>query len=217
MTDNPDLKETITDELTEQIDVSSLLAGDGVSDQVDGASLGRTIGETVGAFAGRYVGRTAFDWLVSKLTFQNDDEGERSLLRRIGGAFVVALGRTLSRPQFRDSIESALREHVEQREEALAEAKESAEEAATDTKEDVEGESGEDASIDASNLDADDIQAIREETYRDLLETMEYSELRSVAKEVGVKANLKHEEMVDAIVEEFNDSAKPDEEQTNTE
>ncbi|WP_227380729.1 hypothetical protein [Haladaptatus halobius] len=212
MTDNPDPKEAITNELTEQIDVGSLVTGDSVSDQVDGASLGRTIGETVGALAGRYLGRATSDWLVSKLSFQSNDEGERSLLRRIGGAFIVALGRTLSRPQFRDPLENRLREYVERREETLDEAKETAKEAATDAKEIMEGVSDEDSSTDASNLDADDIQTIREETYRDLLEKMEYSELQSIAKEVGVKANLSREELVDAIAEDFNDDSEEDKE-----
>ena len=37
---------------------------------------------------------------------------------------------------------------------------------------------------------------------------MEYSELQSIAKEVDVKANLGRDEMVDAIVEQFNDESE---------
>lgn len=48
-----------------RVDVGSLVAGDSVFEQVDGASLGRAVGEAVGAFAGRYLGRAVFDWLVS--------------------------------------------------------------------------------------------------------------------------------------------------------
>ncbi|WP_227380824.1 hypothetical protein [Haladaptatus halobius] len=217
MTDDPNPKEAIVDEVTEQVDVGSLVAGDSVSEQVDGASLGRAVGEAVGALAGRYLGRAAFDWLVSKLPFQHDDDGERSLLRRLISAFIVALRRTLSRPEFRNPIENTLREYIKRREKSLDEVKETAEEAATDAKEAVEDMSDENSSIDPSDLDANEIQAIREETYRDLLEKMEYSELQSIAKEVGVKANLEREELVDAIAEEFNDGSEADEERSNTE
>ncbi|GAA0222249.1 hypothetical protein ACFFQF_08090 [Haladaptatus pallidirubidus] len=237
MTDTPDPKEAVTDELTEQLDVSSLVAGDSVTEQVDGASLGRAFGEAVGALAGRQLGRVAVDRAASKVPFKSsDEEGDRSLLHRLGRALVVAVGRTLRQPQFREPIEDALRGYVEQREKALDDAKETAEEttekAAETVKEgaseasDTAQETAEEAvtetneaddeatsaasSIDASDLSADDVQTIREETYRDLLETMDYSELQSIAKEVGVKANLQRDEMVDAVVEEFNDGSETD-------
>lgn len=57
--------------------------------------------------------------------------------------------------------------------------------------------------VDASALDAEDVESIREETYRDLLETMDYSEIQSIAKDAGVKANQKREDMIDDIVENF--------------
>ncbi|WP_227375161.1 hypothetical protein [Haladaptatus halobius] len=235
MTEAPDPKEAVTDELTEQVDVSSLMTGDSVAEQVDGASLGRAFGEAVGAFAGRRLGRIAVDRVVSKLPFRSEDdhEGERSPLRRLASAFVVALGRTLRRPQFREPIEDALRGYVEEREEALDEAEKTAQQAAEEAAGTVEEAAGEaadtaeettegaateakEAAEDVTDagvgdLTADDVQAIKEETYRELLETMEYSELQSIAKEVGVKANLKREEILDAIVEEFNDGADEDE------
>lgn len=243
MTEAPDPKEAVADELTEQVDISSLMTGDSMAKQVDGSSLGRAFGEAVGALAGRQLGRIAVDRIVSKLPFQGDDESEYSLLRCLGNAFVVALGRTLSRPQFREPIENTLRDYVEGREEALDEAEETAQRAAeeaagtveetadeaTDTAEETtEGAATEakeaadevtDAAADASvdDLTSDDVQAIKEETYRELLETMEYSELQSIAKEVGVKANLKREEILDAIVEEFNDGSEADEDESDAE
>jgi hypothetical protein len=45
---------------------------------------------------------------------------------------------------------------------------------------------------------------LRKETYRELLEMMEYSKLQSIAKEAGVKANQEREEMIDAIVDQFD-------------
>ncbi|MCO8252294.1 hypothetical protein NKF26_00585 [Haladaptatus sp. AB618] len=235
MSDTPDPKEAITDELSDQVDVGSLVKGESVGDQVDGQSLGRSFGESVGALAGRKLGRVAAGQLLSKLPFQGSDDENPSLLGRLASAFVVALGKTLRKPQFRDPIESSLREYVEKREstETLDDAKETTEEVVESLGEgeDEDGESDEKESdekksdekesdekksdekesdeggTDAADVDLnpDDVQAIREETYRELLETMDYSELQSVAKEVDVKANLGRDEMVDAIVEQFND------------
>ncbi|WP_458207522.1 hypothetical protein [Haladaptatus sp. NG-SE-30] len=241
MSDTPDPKEAVADELTDQVDIGSLVSGDNVGEQVDGESLGRSFGEAVGALAGRQLGRHVVGRIGSKLPFQSDEDP--SLLRRLATAFVVAIGRTLSRPQFKEPIEDALRGYIEQREEAaqaLDEAKETAEEAAeeatemaeegadeasdtaeeaasdaeeaaAETEEAAEEATDDDSAIDASDLDPDDVQAIREETYRELLETMEYSELQSLAKEVGVKANLQRDELVDEIVEEFNDGSETSE------
>ncbi|KZN25081.1 hypothetical protein A4G99_00650 [Haladaptatus sp. R4] len=220
MSDTPDPKEAITDELSDQVDVGSLVKGESVGDQVDGESLGRSFGESVGALAGRKLGSLAAGRLRSKLPFRSGDDESQSLLGRLASAFVVALGKTLRKPQFRDPIESSLREYAEKREatETLDDAKETTEEVVeslgededegeeSDEKESDEKESDE-GGTDAADVDLnpDDVQAIREETYRELLETMDYSELQSVAKEVDVKANLGRDEMVDAIVEQFND------------
>ncbi len=243
MSDTPDPKEAITDELSDQVDVGSLVKGESVGDQVDGESLGRSFGESVGALAGRKLGRLVVGRLLSKLPLQGGDDENPSLLRRLASALAVALGKTLSQPKFRDPIESSLREYVENREaaETLDDAKETAEQVAetldeedeaeetteeesdegdveegsdeddTEDEEEAEGDA-EEGSTDASdvNLNPDDVQAIREETYRELLETMDYSELQSVAKEVGVKANLGRDDMVDAIVEQFNDDSESD-------
>lgn len=228
MTGTPDPKEAITDELSEQVDVGSLVTGESVGEQVDGESLGRSFGKSVGALAGRKLGRLAVGRLLSKLPFRDEGDGDPSLFRRLASAFVVALGRTLNQPQFRDPIEKTLREYVEKREaaETLDDAKETAEEAAEKASETVD--EGADGASDAADntdgteertdgpstddLNPDDVQAIREETYRDLLETMEYSELQSIAKEVDVKANLGQEEMVDAIVEQFDGESESDDE-----
>ena len=54
-------------------------------------------------------------------------------------------------------------------------------------------------------MSVDDLREMREETYRELLEVMSYNQLQSIAKEVGVRANLSEEEMTDRIVEAFSD------------
>jgi len=56
-----------------------------------------------------------------------------------------------------------------------------------------------------SEIPIDDLDDMREETYREMLEVMSYRDLQSVAKEVDVKANLSQEEMTDRIVEEFSE------------
>jgi hypothetical protein len=226
MSDTSDPKEVIKEELTEQVDVGSLVTGESVGDQVDGESLGRSFGESVGALAGRKLGRLAVGRLLSKLPFRDGGDGNPSFLRRLARSFVVALGKTLSQPQFRDPIEKTLREYVEKREAAgtLDDAKETAEEAAekasetaggdadeaSDSAENEDGAEEKTGGLSTNDLNPDDVQAIREETYRELLETMEYSELQSIAKEVDVKANLGRDDLVDAIVEQFNDESEQD-------
>lgn len=58
------------------------------------------------------------------------------------------------------------------------------------------------------DLSADEIQDLKKETYRELLESMSYRDLQSVAKDVGVKANLAQDEMTDRIVEEFSEEGE---------
>lgn len=52
-----------------------------------------------------------------------------------------------------------------------------------------------------TTLEAADLEGVRRDTLEDLLEVMSYRDLQSVAKDVGVKANLSREEMTDEIVE----------------
>lgn len=58
------------------------------------------------------------------------------------------------------------------------------------------------------DLSADEIQDLKEDTYRELLETMSYRDLQSVAKDVGVKANLAQDEMTDRIVDAFSEEGE---------
>ncbi|GAB7017847.1 hypothetical protein [Halostagnicola bangensis] len=54
--------------------------------------------------------------------------------------------------------------------------------------------------------DAGDLEGLRKETLEQFLEIMSYSDLQSVAKDVGVKANLSREEMTERIVETVSES-----------
>lgn len=57
------------------------------------------------------------------------------------------------------------------------------------------------------DLSAEEFRDMKEETYRELLETMSYRDLQSVAKDVGVKANLAQDEMTDRIVTKFSEGS----------
>jgi hypothetical protein len=208
VSESVDVKAEVVDEITDQVDVGALVTGDDVTDQLEGESLGRSVGEAVGTTVGRYLGRKATRWLRSTLPFGGDADGEESLLARVGGAFVVALGRTLNDEQVRDPLEKTLRQYVEEREQRLQEAKDTASEA-TDSASEAASDAT-DAVSDAANLDAGQMEELRKETYRDLLEMMEYSKLQSIAKESDVKANQSREEMVDAIVEQFESQSTDD-------
>lgn len=212
MSDDSNLTQAVTDELTEQVDIGDLVTGDDVTDQLDGESLGRSVGEAVGALLGRRVARDVVERVRSKLPFGDGREVDRGPLGRLGAALFVALVRTLRKPQFSEPLKDSLREFAETREEQLSDAKETGEDAA-ESAADTADEAAEpvadaaDEDVNIGDLNADDMAALRQETYRELLEMMEYSKLQSIAKEVGVQANLKRETMIDNLVEAFEENA----------
>lgn len=82
-----------------------------------------------------------------------------------------------------------------------------AEEHSDEASEDSDGDSdGEELS--ASDLSADEMRELKEDTYRELLESMSYRDLQSLAKDVGVKANLAQDEMTDRIAAEFSEGGE---------
>jgi len=64
-----------------------------------------------------------------------------------------------------------------------------------------------DAAPDTDELEAtpENLEALQTETLEEFLEVLSYRDLQSVAKEVGVKANLSREEMTSRIVREVTD------------
>ena len=135
MSDEPDPKAAIVEEVREQTDVGDLLTGGDIEDQLDGESLGRTLGASLGALLGRQLGRQMARRLLDRLPLVSDPDRERSLPGRVLRALVVAVGRTLSRPQFQDAVGDALEEIAERGEEA----QETAESAAETAEETAEG------------------------------------------------------------------------------
>jgi len=221
VSDSSEFTDTLADELSEQIDVGGLVTGDDVSDQVDPESLGRSLGEVAGAALGRRVGRRVSRWLVSKVPFADPGGDESSSLAgTVAGALFVALRRTFSKPEFREPVVDALRsvttdwrgrlEEVQTETAAAAgagaeAAKEAVDEATDEAKATAEEAADAAAAVgDADELDPEQLQTLREGTYRELLEMMEYSQLQSLAKKVDVKANTARDQMIDDIVEQFN-------------
>lgn len=193
------LKETVTDEVADQVDAGDVVSSEAITDKLDGAKLGRAVGEAVGASLGRRVGDLLFGRLLSKLGIGDGEQSTRT--GRALSAVGVALGRTLSKPQFRDPLESALRDVVADREASDEET-----EAEESDGEEGGAEEGSDEESTAE-IDAETLQSLKQDTYRDLLERMDYSELQSLAKDTGVKANMKREDLVDGLVEAFGDDS----------
>lgn len=186
-----DVSETVVDEVTDQVDAADVVTGESVAEQVDGARLGRAVGETVGALVGRQVGDLLVGRLTRKLGFGDDDE-PTTRSGRVLRALAIAVARTLSQPEIRDSLESSLRQVVTDRESTEADEAESE-------------ETGDEAETTASDIDPETLQSLKRDTYRDLLEQMDYSELQSLAKDASVKANMKREDLIDELVEQFGD------------
>jgi hypothetical protein len=136
------------------------------------------------------------------------------LSARFGRSLLLAVGRTLKKPEFKEPIGDALRGFVDSLEargetaaDAAGDAAEGAEETAEsagDAAEEAAGAAAEEAENAAEKLAAGDMDELRKETYRELLEMMEYSKIQSIAKQSGVKANLSRDEMIDEIVDNFD-------------
>lgn len=92
-------------------------------------------------------------------------------------------------------------------EEADSETEETAEEA-DEAAEEAEETESEEEDLSAADLSADEMRELKEETYKELLESMSYRDLQSLAKDVGVKANLAQDEMTDRIVAEFSEEGE---------
>jgi hypothetical protein len=188
------LTDTVAEEVSDQVDIGEVVKGEGVVDQLEGSSLGRAVGEAVGAFLGRRLGDLLFGRLLGRLGIADGENTTRTgrLLRGLG----VATARTLATPAVRDPAESALRNLIEKREGSAGESA---------------GEGGGENDGEATaEVDAETLQSLKRETYRDLLERMDYAELQSLAEDAGVKANQKRETLVEELVEQFGDESAED-------
>lgn len=200
MSEEPELSaavETIQESIAQTIDadeVESMLEGESTFQAV-GRDLGSRVGRELGSIIGRELGA-----IVAV------DVRERKSLRTILGDVTRRLFELLAAVFRNADIESAVSRLVDLGGSVVSDGA-PGELLETVAPGDDGGEDDPDAGDDAtvSDLSADDLRELREETYRDLLELMSYRDLQSIAKEVGVKANVSQEEMVDRIIEQFSE------------
>ncbi|ADD06724.1 uncharacterized protein Nmag_3172 [Natrialba magadii ATCC 43099] len=278
MAEETDLKQLVTEEVTEQLDVAELINGGSIEDGIDagevGESVGRQFGEQFGRTVGASVGAEVHETLSSAFESEPDDaaadeadgdaEDERetetetetdtadesgviggptlkSLVTELAKAVKRGVETALTDSTARDSVESAAasvtegtslegvvgEEDEESADEDTDEEREETGEDETDGEDvdvdevedeaedgegDRDGDGDEDdeetdtAETDESNYDAADLEDLRRDTLTDFLGVMSYEDLQSVAKEVGVKANLSRDEMTDEIIDTVTDA-----------
>lgn len=219
--DQVDVGDLVTgDGVAEQIEGDSL-----------GRTIGETVGSAVGERVGTALVDRLFGWLGFGAADENRSWGGR-LLRALVVAAVRTLSKPQFRDpigdslrglverreqaaaeaasQAKDAAEDAATEATSTAEEAASEAKDAAEDAAETAEETAQGgaeqaeNTAEQAGEAAQQVDQDTLRTLKQETYRDLLERMDYEELQSIAKNAGVKANQKRDRMIDELVDSFD-------------
>lgn len=200
----------ITEAIGSQLETSAPLGGSLVAslDGDDlGAALGAEVGERVGRELGESVGR-AMQASFAESVERGDDAGE--LTAAIGSAvreaLVDYLGDVDGLESVLSSVQEAAPDGLEPHEEGVPPEGESA----------SGGAGGEPApappSDEETGSEASDPDGLRRETLTDFLAVMDYRDLQSVAKDVGVRANLSREELIAGIVETVTDDGiEPDE------
>jgi len=204
------IKENLPDSLRNELKESELATKVGGS---YGEEAGREIGQEVGAEmeqrfrsrldAGANIGRAVRDTLKALPGI---------LLQALrGGASPGSVVSTL-KSQLKNEARSLLtetRDEPGEETEKTAETEEDVTAEISDTATEATGkatEATDKATEAAQSIPGlpDSVTDLRRETIRDLLEVMSYRDLQSTAKEVGVKANQSHEEMIDDIVDQFS-------------
>ncbi|ELZ09025.1 hypothetical protein [Natrialba aegyptia] len=195
-----------------------------------GRQFGERLGRTIGASVGGEIHDTlssAFESGTDAADGEGEEEEEngdgnggtkptadtltlKQLLAELVTAIRTGFVTALDDSNARDSVESIAQNVTE------GTSLEGVFETSSETETQEEGADGEDESgaeaaetADADDRDADteleqapeDLENLRRETLVDFLGVMSYQDLQSVAKEVGVKANLSREEMTDEIIE----------------
>ncbi len=218
VSDDTSLVSAVTEEVTDQIAADGLLGDGNLEEQLDtksiGASLGREFGAQIGRKLGKAVGREVHAAISDGLE-QGRDLGE--LVADVESAAVHGVRNALDELDGSDSLASLVRGIVEenagdQLTDAATNALTGDCERADDEAdgEESEGDESEDEAVaeseptaDSSNhAESDDLDDLRRDTLEDFLEVMSDEHLQSVARDVGVDADLSREEMTDQIVAE---------------
>ena len=176
---------------------------DAVRDELEHSELATRVGGNYGEQAGRRIGQQVGAEIESR--FRDRLAAGATIGRALGAALkalpaalLEALREAASAGSVVAELKSELKPELgslvtETKDEATAEAEATAETAA-------ETDSG--AAESVSGL-PDSADKLRQETIRDLLDVMSYRELQSTAKDVGVKANQSHDDLVDDILDQF--------------
>lgn len=196
-----------------------------------GRQFGEQLGRTIGASVGGEIHDTlssAFESGTDAADGEGEEEGEdgdgngdgdtkttadsltlKQLLAELVTAIRTGFVTALDDSNARDSVESIAQNVTEGTSlEGVFETSSETEQTQEDEADDESGDE-EAGTADAGDQDADteleqapeDLENLRRETLVDFLGVMSYQDLQSVAKEVGVKANLSREEMTDEIIE----------------
>lgn len=225
--------DSIQDSLGSAVDpdeIESMLEDDSV-DAVGrelGSRIGREVGARTGAALGPAVARDIRERKSIREILRNAAqrlvkivaELFRSADFRTGVSRVVEVGRDVAS---KDSVSGGLGSvlpgsrtdsEAGESEDAEAEVEDESEAGETESGEeeseegDAEGgteASSDDGTLSGADLSADEMRELKEETYKELLEAMSYRDLQSLAKDVGVKANLAQDELTDRIVAKFSE------------
>lgn len=183
----------------------------------DGANIGRAVRDSLKALPGIILHAlregASPGSVISTLKSQLKNE-VGSLLTETGDepseetAGTEETAETEGTAETEEGVAAAVSDAATEAADTATDAAESATDAVTDTATEDDDEAAEaaDSTTEAAQSIPglpDSVDQLRRETIRDLLEVMSYRDLQSTAKEVGVKANQSHEEIVDEIIEQF--------------
>lgn len=196
--------EQAVEAVTQAVDadeLESLVSGDEAVESV-GRELGSRVGAELGSTAGRELGA-----LVVRDV--RERERLRTILVDVARRFVELLAALLRNAdvgsavsRLRDAFDGAT-DVTDDVDEATDDADAEAENDETETADGEDAETTDGEGDEHAGISADDLEEMREETYRELLEVMSYRDMQSIAKELDVKANLSEEELTDRIVDQF--------------
>lgn len=234
MSDSDSMTEVVVEEASNQLDAEGLISGDSLQEQVDSAEVGRAVGARLGETAGRRLGAAIGRRVQEALGEIDEAAGPRDVGGALVSAVREGIGDALSESRDRGSALSAIADSVQETDlgsqvadalgvegdeatSADAETEESAtepEEGEADTETDESSDLADVPSpadavdeMDAEELDVDDLDSFQTETLEEYLQTIPYRDLQSIAKEVGVTANITQKEMTERIVDAVTDDA----------
>ncbi len=188
-------------------EIESMMEGEQTA-QSAGQDLGRRVGRELGAQIGGEVGATVAADLRER-------KHPRTIIRNAAKRVRDVLSDVIASINFSTVISRAIELgeslSVGEAAEDVIDIATPGEERSTSTDEqetaDATDEETEEDAADGPDVSSDDLQSMREETYKELMDVMSYRSLQGLAKEVGVQANLSRDELVKRITAEFSEGS----------